>query len=169
MKSKEPHSWSTLGCDGVATLHPRLPDFPHEPETEWTVVIWDDRPLRRQLIRRVAEQCGIRAWVINDLSELERIQCSDYCSTVVLALGTCPLPDDLSLEVIRNLKQKGFSVISYEDSALSWPIGARCRALLAGASWILDSAKAEFTAELGNILERRVQAEVVRRTEEDSL
>jgi transcriptional regulator with GAF, ATPase, and Fis domain len=73
------------------------------------------------------------------------------------------------LEVIRNLKQKGFTVIGCEDGALSWPIGARCRALLAGASWILDSAKAEFAEEFRDILEHRLRAEAVRRTEEDSL
>jgi transcriptional regulator with GAF, ATPase, and Fis domain len=106
---------------------------------------------------------------MDDLSALEQVQCSDCCSTVVIALGTCPLPGDHGLEVIRNLKQKGFTVISCEDGALSWPIGARCRALLAGASWILDSAKAEFAAELRNILERSARAEAVRLTEEEGI
>jgi hypothetical protein len=107
--------------------------------------------------------------LIDDLSALEQVQYSDRCSTAVTALGTCPLPGDPSLEVIRNLKQKGFTVIGCEDGALSWPIGARCRALLAGASWILDSAKAEFAEEFRDILEHRLRAEAVRRTEEDSL
>lgn len=166
MTSKEAHSWSTRG---LATPHPAPLDLPQESETEWTVIIWDKRPSRLQLVRRVLENCRIRACLIDDLSALEQIQCSDGCSTAVVALGACSFPGDHGLEVIRHLKQKGFTVISCEDGALSWPIGARCRALLAGASWILDSAKVEFAAELQSILERSARAEAVRLTEEENI
>lgn len=164
MKSKEPHSRSNLGS---ATLHPAHPALPRESETEWTVIIWDDCPSRLQLVRCVLAQCGIRARVIEDFSALEQLPCSDRGNTAVIAVGACPSPGDLGLEIIRDLKHRGFTVISCGEGALSWPIGARCRALLAGASWILDSSQAGFAEELQAILEQRAQTEAARRAEED--
>jgi transcriptional regulator with GAF, ATPase, and Fis domain len=73
------------------------------------------------------------------------------------------------LEGIRSLKRKGFRVICYDDGAHSWPLNRRCQALLAGASRLLDSAKAEFSQELRRLLEEALQAEAGKWNEEDSV
>src|SRR5262249_17837581 len=59
-------------------------------------------------------------------------------------------------------------IISYEDGAHSWPLGMRCQALLAGAAWLLDSAKVDFTQKLRDLLGQLLQAETKSRKEEES-
>jgi transcriptional regulator with GAF, ATPase, and Fis domain len=91
------------------------------------------------------------------------------CSIALVALGTCPSPDDLGLEVVRTLKQKGFKIICYEDGAHAWPLGIQCHPLLAGSLRLLDSANADFAAELSRLLPQLLRAEVARRAEEEKL
>jgi len=85
----------------------------------------------------------------------------------VVALGPCPSPGDLDLEAIRSLKRKGFRVICYEDRAPSWPLSVRCQLLVAGSSWLLDSAQVAFAQELGGLLTQLLQAHTRRREEEE--
>jgi hypothetical protein len=87
----------------------------------------------------------------------------------VVALGAYPSADHLSLQVIHSLKQKGFKVISYEDGTHAWPLGIQCQALLAGSSWLLDSAEAEFAQELLGLLVQFLQAEAGRQNEEERI
>jgi two-component system response regulator AtoC len=70
------------------------------------------------------------------------------------------------VEAIHSLKQKGFKVICYADDAPSWPLSVRCRLLVAGAFWLLDSAAAEFVHELQHLLAHLLQAAARRRDEE---
>ncbi|NOT56605.1 MAG: sigma-54-dependent Fis family transcriptional regulator [Deltaproteobacteria bacterium] len=166
MKSKEPLARSTLG---LALPPPVLLGLPHEPDTEWTVMIWDECRSRLQLIRCALARCGIHTRVIEDFSALDQGQWPTRGTTVVIALGACPSPGTRELEIIRDLRHKEFTVISYGEGALSWPIGARCRALLAGASWILDSAQDDFADQLRDIIEQHAQAHTARRAEERGL
>ena len=46
------------------------------------------------------------------------------------------------------MKQAGLTVIAHGPGARSWPVGVRCRALLAGASCVLDSEETDFGVEL---------------------
>src|SRR5262245_58415812 len=85
-----------------------------KPGSEWTVVVRDHRHSRRQLIERVIEECGLRACWIEDVSAIEQMQCSYYCSIAMVALGPCPPVNSLNLQAISRLKQKGFKIISYE-------------------------------------------------------
>jgi transcriptional regulator with GAF, ATPase, and Fis domain len=152
-----------------APLYAPQPDPPHTPDSDRTIIIWDHQRSRPRLISRVAEACGVRPCWVNKFATLEQVECGHGCSIAVVALGTCPAPGDPALKVIRHLKQKGFTIISYEEGAQVWPLGVRCRALLAGASWVLDSATAEFTHGLHDILARCVDAEANRRTEEETM
>jgi transcriptional regulator with PAS, ATPase and Fis domain len=73
------------------------------------------------------------------------------------------------LEVIRNLKQKGFKIICYEDGAHAWPLGIQSHALLAGSFRLLDSANAGFATELTRLLSQLLHAEMVRQVEVEKI
>jgi transcriptional regulator with PAS, ATPase and Fis domain len=87
----------------------------------------------------------------------------------LVALGACPSPGDLDLEIIRGLKREGFKIISYAEGAHAWPLGIRCQVLLAGSLWLLDTTKAEFAHELQHTLAQLLRAEAERWTEEDRI
>jgi len=106
---------------------------------------------------------------VESLSAVQEVECSLYRSIALVALGACPSPDDLGLEVIRTLKQKGFKIISYEDGTHTWHLGRQCHSLLAGALKLLDSANADFASELGRLLTQLLRAEAARRTGEQRI
>jgi two-component system, NtrC family, nitrogen regulation response regulator GlnG len=69
------------------------------------------------------------------------------------------------LESIRRLAAQGIQVIAYAANAGRWALGARCRALLAGACEILDSAHDDFLDALRARVERAGTAEARLRRE----
>jgi transcriptional regulator with GAF, ATPase, and Fis domain len=120
-------------------------------------------------MRQILEASNLRLRAVQDLTSLEDENYWKASSIAVVALGTRPSPGDVALEVIRTIKHRGLTVISYEASADLWPIGARCRALLAGASWVLDSGKAEFADQLQRRIIQCLRARSDRRAAEDKL
>jgi transcriptional regulator with GAF, ATPase, and Fis domain len=151
MKNK--HPWSDLD----PAPHPDR-NSPDSPSSNNTVIIWDDRRSRLPLIRRVVEDCNLRTQWLHDVATLQDDMYLKRGSVAVVGLGGRLCPGDVALEVIRTLKQGGLTVISHEEGADSWPIGTRCRALLAGSSWVLDSADVSFARELGRLIAQTVRA-----------
>jgi hypothetical protein len=162
----QPRSWSapSAGAPPLADLDP-----PNKSEPEWTVLMWDGRQSRLQLINRIACECGAQPRWVEGLPAIPQVEFSRRCNLAVVALGSCPSPGDPCLEGIRSLKRKGFRIICYEEGVQSWPLSLRCQVLLAGASWLLDSAKVEFPQELRCLLVQLLQAEARRRDEEERL
>src|SRR4030095_6434917 len=110
----------------------------------WTVLLWDPRPARLQVVSRLIVACGTRLQCNDEVSAIPQVESSRSCALAVVALGACPSPGDLGVEAIRSLKQKGFKVICYADGGPSWPLRVRCQLLVAGASWFVYSATAGF-------------------------
>jgi hypothetical protein len=117
-----------------------------------TVIVWDHQRSRLELITRLVFECGARAHWVDSFSAIQGTELSLACSIALVAVGACPSPDDLGLEVIRTLKQKGFKIICYEDGAHAWPLGIQCHPLSAGSLRLLGSANADFPAELSRLL-----------------
>lgn len=115
------------------------------------VMVWESQPPRLKLIDRVVSNCGGQAHRIEELDEIEQTRRSSCCAAVV-ALGTYQTDDTLASKIIRRMKQAGLMVIAHELGAHSWSVGLRCRALLAGASCVLDSEEAGFSQTLQRIL-----------------
>jgi len=159
-------SWSGAGPADPPLGHrdPRA-----ESDPGWVVIVWEHRRSRLQLISRVVSECGARPHWAEGFSTIQEVEFSSRCSVAVVALGACPSPADLGLEVIRALKQKGFKVICYGEGAQSWPLGIQSLALVAGSLRLLDSAKGEFTGELRRLLVQLLRAEVGRRDEEQRI
>jgi two-component system nitrogen regulation response regulator GlnG len=120
-------------------------------DSRWKVVLWESQANRLRLIERVVTDCGARTYCVEHLSEVEKAACSSYCAAVV-ELGMYRTDDTLVSKAIGCMKQAGLTVIAHERGAHSWPVGVRCRALLAGASCVLDSEEASFGMELQRIL-----------------
>src|SRR5262245_27290497 len=125
----------------------------------WTVRIWEPRPSRLPLISRIISECGARAHYIENVSAISQVELSHRSTLAVVALGACPSPGDVTFVAIASVRRKGFRIICHEDGTQSWSLGQRCQILLAGASWLLDSAKASFAQELRSLLEQLLRAE----------
>ena len=133
---------------------------PSSLNPEWTVLIWEHQSSRLKLVERIVSACGASPFLMEGLTAIDKLQFSPSCCLAIVALETCPTEDTLGLHVIRRLKNLGFSVICHEQGADSWPIGLRCRALLAGTTCLLDSGITEFAENLQRtlmgMLERKV-------------
>jgi transcriptional regulator with GAF, ATPase, and Fis domain len=149
-----------------------LPDPQHvlkPSDPSLTVIVWDHQRSRLQLITRLVSECEARPRWVESLSAIQEVECSLYSSIALVALGTRPNPDHLGLEVTRTLKQKGFKIVCYEDGAHTWPLGIQCHPLLAGSLRLLDSANADFAAELSRLLAQLLRAEMARRADEERI
>ena len=127
-----------------------------EANSHWKVLVWDSQTTRLTLIDRVVSDCGAHTYRIEELGDIEDIEqapCSSCCAAVV-ALGTCQTDETLASDVIGRMKQAGLTVIAHEQGAHSWPVGERCRVLLAGATCVLDSEESGFSQDLERILTR---------------
>lgn len=164
MKSSPSYVWSNLR---VANPPPADGPVLQELDPKWTVVIRDPQQSRRQLISDVLGECGIQLSCVDVTSALELVDHSSCSSIAVVSLGACPSTSNL--QAIHSLKQKGYKIISYEDGASSWSLGMRCQTLLAGASWLLDSANVDFARELRGIFAQLLQAEAARRKEDERI
>ena len=113
-------------------------------------MVWESQTSRLRLIDRVVSDCGAHAYRVEELDDIEKAPCSSCCAAVV-ALGTYQTDDTLVSKVLGRMKQVGLTVIAHEQGAHSWSVGLRCRALLAGASCVLDSEEPGFSQELWRI------------------
>jgi hypothetical protein len=91
-------------------------------DSPFTIIVWDHQGARLQLVTRLISECEALPRWIESLSAIQDLECSLCSGIALVALGARPSPDDLGLEVIRTLKQKGFKIICYEDDAHAWPL-----------------------------------------------
>ena len=82
----------------------------------------------------------------------------DDWGIALVAIREEPLSHSPVLDDIHRLKANGFTVLCYAKSAAAWPIGARCRLLLSGASDLFDSSAPGFARELCQRLHSLLEA-----------
>jgi DNA-binding NtrC family response regulator len=141
------------GTDGRA--HPPL------------VVVYDDRVSRSRLVveAAIAAGAGIVARPIAAVDAMPAAPC--LAVVAVDSGGESPAPS--ALASIRTLTGVQVRVIAYGDGAGEWPLGVRCRILLAGAAAVLDSARTGFSTDLLAKLVQTLDTEATRRREEEQL
>jgi transcriptional regulator with GAF, ATPase, and Fis domain len=83
---------------------------------------------------------------------------ADPPAAVVIAVRDCPGTDHPRLSTIARFRQMGVTVIAYEDDVRAWPVGARCRVLLAGAKQLLDSRDLDFAESLRAVVTMELAA-----------
>ena len=133
-------------------VHSRSDPDPADPRREdrfpwgdsdppWLVLVSDPDPSRRLLAGRVITECGVEPRWIEPAALLSDVDGLPSSGLAVVAPGGRPSPGNPGLDAIGALTRSGLTVICYEDGAQAWPLGDQCRALLAGASALLDSGK----------------------------
>ena len=147
--------------------HDRFRKFGCEPESARLVILWDEHRDRQREISDIIRSTAAQTVILGDFPDLGLIEFSERCFVAVASTGT--MAGGAGMDVIRNLKAKGFKVIAYEDGAGSWPIKAKCLPLLAGAVQLFDSSTTEFPHELHQTIERIVGVETQKRSEEHNI
>ena len=128
------------------------------------VILWDERRSDSKKICDSIRSAGAQPVLIDELSDLGRVNsCTDCCVAVAV---TGPIPGGIGMQVIRDLKAKEFKVIACEKGAGTWPIKTKCLLLLAGAVQLLDTSAEGFACDLRQVIEGLVGAEVTKRSEE---
>ena len=142
------------------------PEPPHE-SISLSIIVWDSNLNRRHLVKEIIRLCG--AGVTDALAGHE-VDYSSCHNTALVALEEMPAEGLLSsLDVIRELKQQGFKVVSYADQIFAWPLATRCKVLLAGAALLFDSSAPTFSSDLARTLFRLLTTEAKEREEEESI
>ena len=134
------------------------------PNNTDVVILWDQNPDRRQIVTRIINSLGATTCepAVNSPNRTEQ-------TVALVALGSSPAQEQNSLAVVRSLKLKGLKIICYENGLLSGPIGTRCRALLSGSFFLLDSCSKSFATELQQALTRIWQSEAESQFEEERI
>jgi hypothetical protein len=150
-----------LTCGDADTPLPPVPEWPtpHAGTLSRTIPICDLRPARLHAVSRIISECDAHPHCIETASSIPQSVLAWTCKLAVIALGAYPSLGTLGLENIRGLKRHGFRVICHAEGMQSWPLGIRRQIFLAGASWLVDSAKPEFSQELRRLPAQVLQAE----------
>jgi DNA-binding NtrC family response regulator len=128
------------------------------------VILWDELRSNGHKIADIVRNAGGQPVLVERLSDLRLVNCCAECFVAVAVTG--PIPGGIGMQVIRDLKAKGFKVIACEQGAESWPIKTKCKPLLAGAVQLLDTHGGDFPRTLRQVIEGIVRAEVRKRSEE---
>lgn len=145
----------------------RFRPFGSASESGCRVILWDEHRDRQREVGKIINNAGAQPVVIGDFSDLRLIEFSAKCFVAVVNTGA--MAGGAGMQVIRDLKAKGFKVIAYEDGAEFWPIKTKCLPLVAGAVQLFDSSRTEFLHDLRKTVERIVRLETQIRSEEHKI
>lgn len=132
-----------------------------------TVIVWDVSPSPSLLA--AIEGVGAHPEFVCQREELDLVRCSSQCNVALVAIGVRGEARAATLETIKRLKAKGFEVLGYGPDVTCWPLGDRCRALLAGCESIFDSSLDTFIHQLIEAIRHLILAARVRTHEDQEL
>lgn len=102
-------------------------------------------------------------WV-RDGATVTSLRRADDCGVALVPVQEEAKP--ALLEAVAVLKRKGYTVLCCWEGAGTWPLGAKCRLLVAGAAHLLDATSPEFVTELRERLVHLFAAEAERQSED---
>jgi transcriptional regulator with PAS, ATPase and Fis domain len=105
--------------------------------------------------------CSANLHRVQDLAELPKLTASVRCSVALVCLGKSVLPGAALLEAIRDLSERGFTVLTCGNGANRWSFQQKCLPLLAGAAELLDLTAENFFARMRSRLKASLQAAAV--------
>ena len=138
-----------------------------QSDTISRVILWDEHRHRQQEISTLIENAGLQPVNIKDPSDRSLVEFSTKCFVALASTGAAA--GGIGMQVIRDLKDKGFKVIAYEGGAERWPIGTKCLPLLAGAVELFDSSRTDFSHQLHETINRLVCVETQKQGDEDNI
>jgi two-component system, NtrC family, response regulator PilR len=151
-----PNSVTPEDSSGRAGKSRRQGSYGYPPQA--VILVCDPRQDRKNLINSIVESSGGTLDEV-EVSALDSLDRTSRQNVALVALGAST--------AINSLKLKGFNVIAYEDELFESQIGKRCRALLCGATLLLDSSAATFSVELQAALQKSWQQQSERALEAD--
>jgi transcriptional regulator with PAS, ATPase and Fis domain len=130
----------------------------------WVTLVDPDAGRTRN-IRSLLARSGLRERPVSQAEGAgpHAAECALALVAVRLVDGS---PHDSSLKAIARLRGGGAIVIAYGDGVHSWPIGVRCRVLLAGAKRLFDAATQAFEDLLSASL--AAEADTLRRKDTET-
>jgi transcriptional regulator with PAS, ATPase and Fis domain len=105
---------------------------------------WEPDDSRWPIIVGVCTACGARPHRLTGTHRSAVIEESQRYAAAIVALHERPESPDSCLPIVTQLKEFGLCVIAHESAVATWPIASRCRVLLAGARYLLDSQSPDF-------------------------
>lgn len=133
------------------------------PLPDTRVLLWDADSERLRSVTEIVTLTGAQPELITETIQMQE------GGVALIALGDSPTDATAALNVVSPLKSKGFKIISYAPNLFSWPIAARCRALLSGATSLFDSSSSTFAEDLSQALIRILKSENEQHSEEERL
>jgi DNA-binding NtrC family response regulator len=118
------------------------------------VLVSDADATRVTRVIEVVCACDALAMRFENERQVRQLIRAAACHTAIVG-GTAP-DDESLLELTRTLKTAGYTVIGYCADLARWPVGAQCRALLAGCSQLLDCSTPGFADALRETLAQRL-------------
>jgi transcriptional regulator with PAS, ATPase and Fis domain len=131
-------------------------------------LLCERRAARLETVSRVVGECGAGLYESGSFDSFGEGK-QRAGGIVLVAVDECPEAGAPLAEQIGALRRAGLLVVCYGDGVRLWPVGRRCRLLLAGALDVLDSGRAEFAQELARTLTRLFGAEAHRRAEDEKI
>jgi transcriptional regulator with GAF, ATPase, and Fis domain len=110
-------------------------------------------------------QCSAIPHRVEDLAALSKLTRSPRCSVALVSLGKSASPDAAPLKAIRQLCQRGFTVLACGNGVRQWPVGYKCLPLVSGAADVLDISSVDLFARLQHLLKQSLQAVTAARVE----
>jgi transcriptional regulator with GAF, ATPase, and Fis domain len=115
------------------------------------VACWGITDSHWAAVCQTCAKCGASVNRLTCLKQVHDFSRDHQHSSAIVALDEPPA--DTCFTVASIFKSADIKVIAYKDFLNSWPIGMKCRALLAGAGHLIDSSTIEFGEKLFSCLE----------------
>jgi transcriptional regulator with GAF, ATPase, and Fis domain len=156
-------------------------EFRHDPRTTIperergdenpTMLIagWEPDDSRWPVIENACSACGARSHRLAGTHRLATIVAPRLYAAAIVALHEPPESPKSCLPIVSQLKDIGLCVIAHEFGATAWPVSTRCRVLLAGARYLLDSQRPDFQEVLLATLKDLLASLRERRDEESRI
>jgi transcriptional regulator with GAF, ATPase, and Fis domain len=105
---------------------------------------WEPDDSRWPIIEGACTACGARPYRLTGTRQRAAVGEPQRYAAAIVALHERPESPESCLPIVTQLKDFGLCVIAHEFGVATWPIATRCRVLLAGARYLLDSRSPDF-------------------------
>ncbi len=122
-----------------------------EPEQEPSTaaprtVVVDASAERRAEVAALAAGLGARVPALATAEQALERAARDEIDCALLAVDQILVERPAFVDLVRALRRRQIPVLCYADGATQWPLGLRCRLLMAGAHLLFDSARGRALA-----------------------
>ena len=122
---------------------------------------------RKTISAALGSRCGIEIQTASNAGQLpDPAEDPETDAIVAIAIDS---NRRAALQWVSSFAKKGGAPICYADRSDDWPIAARCRPILAGASALLDSRHSGFSQELAARVQSLIDAENQERSETERI